>query len=59
MPVYFHTTLILQSPADLASRFPHVLSLAQRNRSDPFRPTRRWVRRAQQILIKTIYCRIG
>lgn len=29
MPVHLHTPLILQPPADLASRFPHVLSLAQ------------------------------
>ncbi|MDG4550665.1 MAG: tetratricopeptide repeat protein [Candidatus Contendobacter sp.] len=29
MPAHLHTPLILQPPADLASRFPHVLRLAQ------------------------------
>ncbi|MDS4028519.1 MAG: hypothetical protein RKO66_00360, partial [Candidatus Contendobacter sp.] len=29
MPAHLHAPLILQPPADLASRFPHVLSLAQ------------------------------
>ena len=29
MPAHLHTPLILQPPADLASRFPQVLSLAQ------------------------------
>ena len=29
MPAHLHTPLILQPPADLASRFPHVISLAQ------------------------------
>ncbi|MCP5426625.1 MAG: tetratricopeptide repeat protein [Gammaproteobacteria bacterium] len=29
MPAHLHVPLILQPPADLASRFPHVLSLAQ------------------------------
>ncbi len=29
MPAYLYTPLILQPPADLANRFPHVLRLAQ------------------------------
>lgn len=29
MPAHLHTPLILRPPADLASRFPHVLRLAQ------------------------------
>lgn len=29
MPAHLHTPLILRPPADLPSRFPHVLRLAQ------------------------------